>query len=128
MERVIVDIVPEERRSPRLVERALMVEECRPQLEEMIKDEMKGGAKLAELALSLIERPTGEWVAVATTRAKLKEELEKHFPHPHGQYRGFDAPLGFIVVAVVSKGGGVTIAGMGFFTEPDGDNKETSRG
>lgn len=126
----IIDLVPEERRSPALVDRALLVEESRPQLEELIYETLKKGEiKLGELALVLAEDLQGNWSAFTLTRKKCKELLERHRPHPHPKgYLGFDAPEGFVVVAVVGAKGGVTITGMGIFRTPDGANKGASAG
>jgi hypothetical protein len=111
---LIIDLLPEERRSPGVVDRALLIEEVRPQLEELVRKSIKeDGAKLAEIALILAEKPGEEWEAHIMTRKTCKAFLDKHLPNPHpGGYRGFDAPEGVIVIAAIGAKGGVTIAGI----------------
>jgi len=116
---LIIDTVPEDRRSPKLSARALVVEAARPQLEALIKDEVCNGAKMSELAISMIEAPDG-WLTITTTRAELKKKLEEHFPNPRGEYKGFDGvPEGFVTVVVIGRDGGVTVTAMGYFEMPD---------
>lgn len=108
---LIIDLLPDERRGPGVVERAILIEELRPQLEEFVLNAAKAdNVSPGELALIVVAQPD-KYEAHAMTREEGKAFLNKHRPSPHaGGYRGFDAPKELVVVALIDWKGGVTVA------------------